>query len=110
MGLIESPPNRMQRLSRFPAAPNFKPLNRGKTKPYPRPHANTTFTEQIYTRWCCIELSNPPDLSGPNAVWTTGIQAAMVSSRTKKYCSPGSRQDCIPTWPVLEEFDYSRSA
>ena len=27
-------------------------------------HINTTFPTQIYIRWCCIDLSNAPRLSG----------------------------------------------
>jgi hypothetical protein len=27
------------------------------------PHANTTFTQQTYIRWCCIDLSNAPAVS-----------------------------------------------
>jgi len=52
------------RVSRPPAAPNVTLLDRRKPKPHPSSHANTTFTEQIYIRWCCIDLSNAPDLSG----------------------------------------------
>jgi hypothetical protein len=26
------------------------------------PHANTTFTQQTYIKWCCIDLSNAPGL------------------------------------------------
>src|SRR6202453_912926 len=54
----------MQRLPRLPAAPNVTLLDRGKPKPYPWSHANTTFTTQIYIRWCCFDLSNAPRLSG----------------------------------------------
>jgi hypothetical protein len=50
----------MQRLSRLPAAPNVTLLDRRKPKPHPSSDANTTFTEQIYIRWCCIDLSNAP--------------------------------------------------
>src|SRR6202041_1634071 len=62
--LVKSPPNLMQRLSRLPAAPNVTLLDRRKPRPHPSSHANTTFTEQIYIRWCCIDLSNAPRLSG----------------------------------------------
>src|SRR6202041_1522551 len=58
--LVKSPPNLMQRLSRLPAAPNVTLLDRRKPRPHPSSHANTTFTEQIYIRWCCIDLSNAP--------------------------------------------------
>jgi len=60
MGLVKSTPNLMLRLSRLPAAPNITFLDRRKPKPHPWPHANTTFTEQIYIKWCCIDLSNAP--------------------------------------------------
>src|SRR5262249_7586876 len=64
MRLVKSAPNLMQRLSRLPAASNITLLDRRKPKPHPWPHANTTFTEQIYIRWCCIDLSNAPRLPG----------------------------------------------
>src|ERR1700721_76429 len=50
-----SAPNLLQRLSCLPAAPNVTLLDRRKPKPHPSSHANTTFTEQIYIRWCCID-------------------------------------------------------
>src|SRR6202041_2436988 len=53
--LVKSAPNLMQRLSCLPAAPNVTLLDRRKPKPHPSSHANTTFTEQIYIRWCCID-------------------------------------------------------
>src|SRR5580658_2391978 len=62
--LVQSAPNLMQRLSRLPAAPNVTLLDRRKPKPHLSSHANTTFTEQIYIRWCCIDLSNAPPQSG----------------------------------------------
>src|ERR1700691_3498782 len=62
--LVKSAPNLMQRLSCLPAAPNVTLLDRRKPKPHPSSHANTTFTEQIYIRWCCIDLSNAPRQSG----------------------------------------------
>src|ERR1700684_1741840 len=42
------------------ATPNVTLLDRRKPKPYPWSHANTTFTTQIYIRWCCFDLSNAP--------------------------------------------------
>src|SRR6202167_2976133 len=60
VGLVKNAPNLMQRLSGLPAAPNVTLLNHRKPKPHPWSHANTTFTEQIYIRWCCIDLSNAP--------------------------------------------------
>jgi DNA repair exonuclease SbcCD ATPase subunit len=60
MWLVKSAPDLMQRLSRLPAAPNVTLLDRRKPKPHPWSHANTTFAEQIYIRWCCIDLSNAP--------------------------------------------------
>ncbi len=62
MWLVKGAPNLMQRLSRLPATPNVTLLDRRKPKPFPWPHTNTTFTEQIYIRWCCIDLSNAPPL------------------------------------------------
>ena len=64
MGLVKSAPNLMQRFSRLPAAPDVALLDRRKPKPYPWSHANTTFTTQIYIRWCCFDLSNAPDSPG----------------------------------------------
>jgi hypothetical protein len=48
MFLAKGPPNFMQRLSRFPAIPDLMLLDRRKPKPFPWPHANTTFRKQIY--------------------------------------------------------------
>src|SRR6202041_149841 len=67
--LVKSAPNLMQRLSCLPAAPNVTLLDRRKPKPHPSSHANTTFTEQIYIRWCCIDLSNAPGESALGALW-----------------------------------------
>ena len=53
----------MQRLSRLPPAQNDTLLDRRKPKSLSWPHANTSFTQQTYIRWCCIDLSNPPRLS-----------------------------------------------
>src|SRR5208337_5172672 len=64
MRLAIGTPDLMQRLSRLPAAPNVTLLDRRKPKPHPWSHANTTFAEQIYIRWCCIDLSNAPRCSG----------------------------------------------
>jgi hypothetical protein len=61
----------MQRLSRPPATPNVTLLDRRKPKPHPSSHANTTFTEQIYIRWCCIDLSNAPPLPDKSSSSTT---------------------------------------
>src|SRR5579863_9887960 len=47
MRLIKRTPNRMQRLSLFPAAPHLTLLNRRKPKPRPWPHATTTFTTRF---------------------------------------------------------------
>src|SRR5215469_5970964 len=62
MRLTIRAPNLMQRLSELPTVPNVTLLDRRKTKPQPWPHDSTTFTKQIYIRWCCIDLSNAPDL------------------------------------------------
>jgi hypothetical protein len=48
MFLAKGPPNFMQRLPRFPAIPDLTLLDRRKPKPFPWPHANTTFRKQIY--------------------------------------------------------------
>jgi hypothetical protein len=48
MFLAKGLPNFMQRLSRSPAIPDLTLLNRRKPKPFPWPHANTTFPKQIY--------------------------------------------------------------
>jgi hypothetical protein len=60
MWLVKGAPNLMQRLSRLPPAPNVTLLDRRKPKSLSWPHANTTFTQQTYIRWCCIDLSNAP--------------------------------------------------
>jgi hypothetical protein len=64
MRLVKGAPNLMQRLSRLPPAPNVTLLDLRKSKSLSWPHANTTFTQQTYIRWCCIDLSNAPRLSG----------------------------------------------
>src|SRR5271154_7008276 len=63
MWLVKGAPNLMQRLSRHPPAPNVTLLDRRKPKSLSWPHANTTFTQQTYIRWCCIDLSNAPLLT-----------------------------------------------
>lgn len=60
MRLAKGTPDLMQNLSCIPSAPNVTLLDRRKPKPHPWSHANTTFTEQIYIRWGCIDLSNAP--------------------------------------------------
>src|SRR5215469_15270634 len=62
MRLTIRAPNLMQRLSELPTVPNVTLLDRRKTKPHLWPHDSTTFTKQIYIRWCCIDLSNAPAL------------------------------------------------
>src|SRR5882724_7274562 len=64
MWLVKGAPNLMQRLSRLPPVPNVTLLDRRKPKSLSWPHANTTFTQQTYIRWCCIDLSNAPRLPG----------------------------------------------
>src|SRR5262249_34032901 len=64
MRLVKRTPNLVQRLPRLPTTPNVTLLDRRKPKSHPWPHDNTTFTAQIYIRWCCIDPSNAPDLSG----------------------------------------------
>src|SRR5712692_9166055 len=64
MWLVKGAPNLMQRLPRLPPVPNVTLLDRRKPKSLSWPHANTTFTQQTYIRWCCIDLSNAPRLSG----------------------------------------------
>jgi hypothetical protein len=63
MGLVKGAPNLMQRLSRLPPAPNVTLIDRRKPKSLSWSHANTTFTQQTYIRWCCIDLSNAPVLT-----------------------------------------------
>src|SRR5882724_6255083 len=62
MWLAIGAPDLMQRLSRLPPVPNVTLLDRRKPKSLSWPHANTTFTQQTYIRWCCIDLSNAPEL------------------------------------------------
>jgi hypothetical protein len=62
MWLVKGAPNLMQRLSRLPPVPNVTLLDRRKPKSLSWPHVNTTFTQQTYIRWCCIDLSNAPAL------------------------------------------------
>ena len=77
MWLVKGAPNLMQRLSRLPAPPNVTFLDRRKPKPHPWFHDNTTFTELIYIRWCCIDLSNPPRLLGQSP---TNLDIIVVSA------------------------------
>jgi CheY-like chemotaxis protein len=56
----------------LPTTPPTDLLLRGKSKPFPWSQANTTFTAQIYIRWCCFDLSNAPRQSG------TTIKAPVV--------------------------------
>jgi len=57
MWFVTDAPNLMQRLSRLPPRPTVTLLDRRKFS-LSWPHANTTFTQQTYIRWCCIDLSN----------------------------------------------------
>ena len=59
-------PNRMQRLSRFPAAPHVSPLRHGKLHVFPLRHKHH-LGRKIYIRWCCIDLLRPPAL--PDIKW-----------------------------------------
>src|SRR6202011_6289806 len=62
MWLVKGAPNLMQRLSRLPSAPDVTLPQKAQTvflASY-----NTTFKEQIYNRWCCIDLLRPPALPG----------------------------------------------
>src|ERR1700704_3546805 len=64
MRLIVITANLMQRLAGLPATPDITLLDLRKPKPHPRSHINTTFRELTYIRWCCIDPSNAPRLSG----------------------------------------------
>jgi hypothetical protein len=57
-------PDFMQCLTGLPSTPNLTLIDRRKPQP-PASHGNTTFPPQIYIKWCCIDLSNAPRLSGP---------------------------------------------
>ncbi len=59
-GLSKARPISCSDCPALPAAPNVTLLDCRKSKPHPWSHANTTFTEQIYIRWCCLDLSNAP--------------------------------------------------
>src|ERR1700691_2261360 len=78
----------MQRLPRLPAAPNLTLLDRGKPKPYPWSHANTTFTQQIYIRWCCFDLSNAPGLPdiSNNVGPVKSFLSALLHSLQRVFC------------------------
>src|ERR1700722_8257763 len=98
--LVKSAPNLMQRLSRLPAAPNVTLLDRRKPKPHPSSHANTTFTEQIYIRWCCIDLSNAPALpetytTGVGCAWRGEVQSG-IGVLTRGGCAR-NRRVLLPT-------------
>src|SRR5882762_371614 len=57
---VKGPTNRMQRLSRFPAAPHVSPLRPRKLQVFPLRHRHH-LGRKIYIRWCCIDLLNSPD-------------------------------------------------
>src|SRR6266850_707636 len=78
MWLVKGAPNLMQRLSRLPPVPNVTLLDRRKPKSLSWPHANTTFTQQTYIRWCCIDLSNAPVLMVKYSVESTKVIAKEV--------------------------------
>jgi eukaryotic-like serine/threonine-protein kinase len=58
---VKGAPNRMQRLSRFPAAPYVSPLRHRKLHVFPLRHRHH-LERKIYIRWCCIDLLNAPGL------------------------------------------------
>src|SRR5215472_12099800 len=86
MRLTIRAPNLMQRLSELPTVPNVTLLDRRKTKPHLWPHDSTTFTKQIYIRWCCIDLSNAPDLSGMAKVLAArgSVNSVLLPSQSRK--------------------------
>ena len=59
---VKGAPNRVQRLSRFPATPHVSPL----FHIFPLRHRNH-LRRKIYIRWCCIDLLNAPPL--PDIKW-----------------------------------------
>src|ERR1700730_7840301 len=77
-GLSKGPPNRMQRLSRFPAAPHVSPLRHGKFHVFPFRHRHH-LGRKIYIRWCCIDLSKAPVLSGCG-VWLAEYRAQTLEA------------------------------
>jgi len=56
---VKGAPNRMQRLSRFPAAPYVSPLRHRKLHVFPLRHRHH-LERKIYIRWCCIDLLSAP--------------------------------------------------
>ena len=90
----------MQRLSRLPTAPQVALLHRRKPKPLSWPHANTTFTQQTYIRWCCIDLSNAPRLSGVvlnvlfSILETISNSPIGTGNRNDLHCVSASTIDC----------------
>src|ERR1700691_1212355 len=103
----------MQRLARLPATPNLTLLDRGKPKPYPWSHANTTFTQQIYIRWCCFDLSNAPDLSGL-AAWSNDkirVQPILTSPISSvPFKGPDWSARDFVLWGVAHEQYYARDS
>src|SRR5882672_4173340 len=59
---VKGAPNRMQRLSRSPAAPHVSPLSHRKLYVFPLRHIHH-LGRKIYIRWCCIDLLNAPPKS-----------------------------------------------
>src|ERR1700689_1780540 len=66
MGLAEGAPNHVQRLPRFPPAPQLGPLRRRKRHPFPLGHTHH-LEQKFYTRWCCIAEGPAPGQARLNA-------------------------------------------
>src|SRR4029077_15159786 len=115
MWLVKGAPNLMQRLSRLPAAPNVTLLNRRKPKSLSWPHANATFTQPTYIRWCCIDLSNAPRLPGvgrlvpdlPTKLREVRRNALYLQSLHELVWSLGRATDCVAATSLHRKFSTS---
>src|SRR5258708_7397525 len=103
MRLIVITANLMQRLSGLPATPDITLLDLRKPKPHPRSHANTTFREPSYIRWCCIDLSNAPALLEQKR-YERIIHHPNYNPRIIEFMTNRSRVEGIPASAFFESF------
>src|SRR5258707_831546 len=119
---VKGPTNRMQRLSRFPAAPHVSPLRPRKLQVFPLRHRHH-LGRKIYIRWCCIDLLNSPVLSDycsvtklkfPEATHIIGLasEAGLPPQRSEDFiymdASHWTAKDAARAKQIQKQFGFLR--
>jgi len=75
---------------------NVTLLDRRKPKSLSWPHANTTFTQHTYIRWCCIDPSNAPMFLGREAA-NGNLMVGGINRSANAFPHSVRTQECTDT-------------